>query len=64
VLKKLFICALAAFYYFEHQGVPVNQALWHNSTALMALLIFSSVSEAVLQRGLPVLFSEEFNFVK
>lgn len=28
VLKKLFICALAAFYYFEHQGVPVEQALW------------------------------------
>ena len=64
MLKKFFICALSAFYYFEHQGVPVEQALWHNGTSLMALLTFSSLSEAVLQKGLPVLFSEEFNFAK
>jgi hypothetical protein len=64
VLKKFFICGLAAFYYFEHQGVPVEQALWQNGTALMTLLTFSSISEAVLQKGLAVLFSEEFNFAK
>ena len=64
VLKKMFICGLAAFYYFEHQGVPVEQALWHNGAGLMALLCFSSFSEAVLQRGLAVLFSDEFNFAK
>jgi hypothetical protein len=64
VLKKFFICVLAAFYYFEHQSVPVEQALWHNGTSLVTLLTFSSLSEAVLQKGLPVLFSEEFYFVK
>ena len=64
ILKKLFVCSLAAFYYFEHQGVPIEQALKQNGIYLAEFLVFTSISEVILSKGLLILFSEEHSFNK